>query len=43
MSYIFTTDNYTGVGYFDKNKTFVIEYYDGESDGLITKEFKITK
>ncbi|WP_452226917.1 hypothetical protein [Lacinutrix cladophorae] len=43
MSYIVTTDEYTGVGYFDKNKTFVIEYYDGESDGLVTKEFKISK
>ncbi|MFD2823558.1 hypothetical protein ACFS5M_07750 [Lacinutrix iliipiscaria] len=43
MSYIFTTDKFTGVGYFDKHKTFVIEYYDGESDGLVTKEFKITK
>jgi len=43
MSYIVTTDEYTGVGYFDKEKTFVIEYYDGESDGLITKEFKVTK
>ncbi|WP_452232197.1 hypothetical protein [Lacinutrix sp. MEBiC02595] len=42
-SYIVTTEEYTGVGYFDKDKTFVIEYYDGESDGLITKEFKISK
>ncbi|QRM90210.1 hypothetical protein FG167_13515 [Lacinutrix sp. WUR7] len=42
-SYIVTTEEYTGVGYFDKDKTFVIEYYDGESDGLITQEFKITK
>lgn len=43
MSYIFTTDTYTGVGYFDENKTFVIEYFDGKSDGLVTKEFKIAK
>ena len=42
-NYIISTTNYTGVGYFEKDGSFVIEYYDGKSDGIVTKEFKITK
>lgn len=38
--YILNLDNYSGVGYFNNEGNFVVEYYNAELDMLIEKEFK---
>ena len=38
--YILTMDNYSGVGYFNDEGNFVVEYYNADLEMLVTKEFK---
>lgn len=38
--YILNTDNYSGVGYFNDQGDFVVEYYNAELGMLVEKEFK---
>ena len=38
--YILTMDNYSGVGYFNDDGNFVVEYYNADLEMLVTKEFK---
>ncbi len=40
MFYILDVENYSGVGYFNNEGNFVVEYYNSELDMLIEKEFK---
>lgn len=37
--YLFKSDKLTGVGYFNAEGNFVIEYYDPEKDALVTKTY----
>ncbi len=37
--YGFKTADFSGVGYFDSNGNFVIDYYDRATDKLVTKKF----
>ena len=41
--YIMNTSSYSGVGYFDENKNFVVEYYDKNSNTLATESFEEMK
>lgn len=41
--YIFNNSDYSGVGYFDKNGNFIIEYYDTDSNSLMTTKFMTVK
>lgn len=38
--YILDIDNYSGIGYFNNDGNFVVEYYDSDSETLINEEFK---
>lgn len=38
--YILNTDHYSGVGYFNDEGQFVVEYYNDDLDMLIEEEFK---
>ncbi|HMC02022.1 MAG TPA: hypothetical protein VKN14_13375 [Flavobacteriaceae bacterium] len=38
-NYLYKSDDYTGIGYFDDQGNFVVEYYDKDSNGLVKKEF----
>lgn len=37
--YIFNNKDYSGVGYFDNNGNFVVEYYNNETNSLITTKY----
>ena len=41
--YIFNNSDYSGVGYFDGGGNFVIEYYDTDSNSLLTTKFVTLK
>ncbi|OIQ21213.1 hypothetical protein [Lacinutrix sp. MedPE-SW] len=38
--YLFDSKGYNGVGYFDNNENFVIEYYDTKLNKVVNKSFK---
>ena len=38
--YILNMDNYSGVGYFNNEGNFVVEYYNSDLGVLVNKEFK---
>ncbi|GGG48143.1 hypothetical protein [Bizionia arctica] len=42
-NYIFTSDNYNGIGYFDANSNFVVEYYDTSKKATSKKIFTLAK
>ncbi|MFL0352564.1 hypothetical protein [Xanthomarina sp. GH4-25] len=42
-NYVFTSSDYNGVGYFDANNNFIVEYYDVNSKSVIKKTFTIAK
>ncbi|HLT32945.1 MAG TPA: hypothetical protein VKZ98_04065 [Aquaticitalea sp.] len=41
--YLMTIKGHPGVGYFDRNGTFVIEYYDKEKDAMIMESYERNK
>lgn len=41
--YLINSENYAGMGYFNANNDFVIEYYDKNSDSIKTKIYNIAK
>lgn len=41
--YIFNNKDYSGIGYFDQDESFVVEYYDNNSNTLITKKYLTIK
>lgn len=41
--YIFNNKDYSGIGYFDNDGSFVVEYYDNDSNSLITKKYLTVK
>jgi hypothetical protein len=42
-NYVFTSNDYNGIGYFDTNNNFIVEYYDAENNAIVKKVFKTTK
>ncbi|WP_104733740.1 hypothetical protein [Hanstruepera ponticola] len=41
--YIFNNKEYSGIGYFDGDGSFVVEYYDNDSNSLLTTKFMSIK
>lgn|SRR5690554_652704 len=42
-NYYFVSDDYTGIGHFDSNNNFVIEYYDASKEAIVRKVFNLNK
>ncbi|WP_417889800.1 hypothetical protein [Xanthomarina gelatinilytica] len=42
-NYVFSSKDYNGIGYFDANNNFIVEYYDADSNTIVKKVFKMTR
>jgi hypothetical protein len=42
-NYVFTSDDYNGIGYFNANNDFVVEYYDASKNTIVKKVFTMAK
>lgn len=42
-SYVIKGKTYSGIGYFDKNGNFIVEYYDEDSESIKTETFEEKK
>lgn len=42
-NYVFKSKDYSGVGYFDSNNNFVIEYYDVNKNSVVKEIFTLTR
>lgn len=42
-NYLYKSSDYNGVGYFDNNGNFIVEYYDAEKKGMVKKVFLLEK
>ncbi|MBR9913808.1 MAG: hypothetical protein GYB32_03105 [Algicola sp.] len=40
--YILDINNYSGVGYFNKDGNFIVEYYDSDTDMMVVEAFEVT-
>jgi hypothetical protein len=41
--YLMTIKGYPGVGYFDSNGSFVVEYYNKEKDAMIMESYEVSQ
>ncbi|MCX7549548.1 hypothetical protein [Xanthomarina sp. F2636L] len=42
-NYVFKSTDYNGIGYFDSNNNFIVEYYDADSNTIVKKVFTLSK
>jgi hypothetical protein len=42
-NYVFTSDDYNGIGYFNANNDFVVEYYDAAKNEIVKKVFTLSQ
>ncbi|MEO8932708.1 MAG: hypothetical protein ABI295_00245, partial [Xanthomarina sp.] len=42
-NYFFTSNDYNGIGYFDSNSNFVVEYYDIAKNAIVKRIYTLAK